>query len=100
MQITKLIINSPSLYNEKVIKFEFSSIYVLQHSYISPAALDYPQGVLTEMSEAEVLNSMTRSHDSMMAVLKSRHRSLQIIYSLWQNKDLKVVIHLILRRNI
>jgi len=47
--------------------------------------------VLTEMSEAEVLNSMMRSHDSMMAVLKSRHRSLQIIYSLWHNKDLKVV---------
>lgn len=47
-------------------------------------------GVLTEMSEAEVLNSMMRSHDSMMAVLKSRHRSLQIIYSLWHNKDLKV----------
>lgn len=47
-------------------------------------------GVLTEMSEAEVLNSMMRSHESMMAVLKSRHRSLQIIYSLWHNKDLKV----------
>lgn len=43
------------------------------------------------MSEAEVLNSMMRSHDSMMAVLKNRHRSLQIIYSLWHNKDLKVV---------
>jgi len=53
--------------------------------------------VLTEMSEAEVLNNMMRNHDSMMAVLKSRHRSLQIIYSLWQNKDLKVNLHLLLR---
>lgn len=70
---------------------------VLQHSYtaLGPTALGYPQmGVLTEMSEAEVLNSMMRSHDSMMAVLKSRHRSLQIIYSLWHNKDLKVAIYL------
>jgi len=56
--------------------------------------------VLTEMSEAEVLNSMMRSHDSMMAVLKNRHRSLQIIYSLWHNKDLKVIIYLIPHRNI
>ncbi|EGI69498.1 PREDICTED: katanin p80 WD40 repeat-containing subunit B1 isoform X1 [Acromyrmex echinatior] len=64
----------------------------LPHSYTSPAALDYPQSVLTEMSETEVLNSMMRSHDSMMAVLKSRHRSLQIIYSLWQNKDLKAAV--------
>lgn len=42
------------------------------------------------MSEAEVLSSMMRGHESMMAVLTSRHRSLQIIYSLWHNKDLKV----------
>ena len=47
-------------------------------------------GVLGEMSEAEVINSMMRGHDSMMAVLTSRQRSLQIIYSLWHNKDLKV----------
>lgn len=70
--------------------------YILQHSYTGSASLGYSQiGVLTEMSEAEVLNSMMRSHDSMMAVLKSRHRSLQIIYSLWHSKDLKVVIYLI-----
>lgn len=49
-------------------------------------------GVLNEMSEAEVLNSMMRGHESMMAVLTSRHRSLQIIYSLWHNKDLKVIV--------
>lgn len=62
-------------------------------------ALGFPQmDVLTEMSEAEVLTSMMRSHDSMMAVLKTRHRSLQIIYSLWHNKDLKVIIFLFLFR--
>lgn len=67
---------------------------VLQQSYTGSTSLGYSQmDVLTEMSEAEVLNSMMRSHDSMMAVLKSRHRSLQIIYSLWHNKDLKVVIY-------
>lgn len=66
--------------------------FVLQQSYTGSTSLGYSQiGVLTEMSEAEVLNSMMRSHDSMMAVFKSRHRSLQIIYSLWHNKDLKVV---------
>ncbi|KMQ92602.1 katanin p80 wd40-containing subunit b1 [Lasius niger] len=65
----------------------------LPHSYTGSTSLDYSQmGVLTEMSEAEVLNSMMRSHDSMMAVLKSRHRSLQIIYSLWHNKDLKAAV--------
>jgi len=69
---------------------------ILQHSYTGSTSLGYSQiGVLTEMSEAEVLNSMMRSHDSMMAVLKNRHRSLQIIYSFWHNKDLKVVIYLI-----
>ncbi|XP_011330395.1 katanin p80 WD40 repeat-containing subunit B1 isoform X2 [Ooceraea biroi] len=65
----------------------------LPHSYTGSTTLGYPQmSVLTEMSEAEVLNSMMRSHDSMMAVLKSRHRSLQIIYSLWHNKDLKAAV--------
>ena len=42
------------------------------------------------MSEAEVLSSMMRGHESMMTVLTNRHRSLKIIYSLWHNKDLKV----------
>lgn len=47
-------------------------------------------GVFAEMSEAEVLNTMMRGHESMMAVLTSRHRSLQIIWSLWHSKDMKV----------
>ena len=50
------------------------------------------QQTFPDMSEAEVLSSIVRGHDSMMAVLTSRQRSLQIIYSLWHNKDLKVNI--------
>ncbi|XP_020283802.1 katanin p80 WD40 repeat-containing subunit B1 isoform X2 [Pseudomyrmex gracilis] len=65
----------------------------LPHSYTGSTSLGYSQmGVLTEMSEAEVLNSMMRSHESMMAIFKSRHRSLQIVYSLWHNKDLKAAV--------
>ncbi|KAG7207471.1 hypothetical protein KM043_009105 [Ampulex compressa] len=65
----------------------------LPNNYGGSTALGYSQiGVLTEMSEAEVLNSMMRGHESMMAVLTSRHRSLQIIYSLWHNKDLKAAV--------
>ncbi|KAJ4445662.1 hypothetical protein ANN_12346 [Periplaneta americana] len=50
------------------------------------------QQTFPNMSEAEVLSSMMRGHESMMTVLSSRQRSLQIIYSLWHNKDLKVQI--------
>lgn len=65
----------------------------LPNHYASSAGLGYSQmGVLNEMSEAEVLNSMMRGHESMMAVLTNRHRSLQIIYSLWHNKDLKAAV--------
>ncbi|OAD54327.1 Katanin p80 WD40-containing subunit B1 [Eufriesea mexicana] len=65
----------------------------LPNHYASSTGLGYSQmGVLNEMSEAEVLNSMMRGHESMMAVLTSRHRSLKIIYSLWHNKDLKAAV--------
>jgi len=50
------------------------------------------QQTFPDMSEAEVLSSIVRGHDSMMAVLTSRQRSLQIIYSLWHNKDLKAAV--------
>ena len=66
-------------------------LYCAQKNYSGQTSLDYAQmGVFAEMSEAEVLNTMMRGHESMMAVLTSRHRSLQIIYSLWHNKDMKV----------
>ncbi|XP_069695123.1 katanin p80 WD40 repeat-containing subunit B1 isoform X2 [Periplaneta americana] len=50
------------------------------------------QQTFPNMSEAEVLSSMMRGHESMMTVLSSRQRSLQIIYSLWHNKDLKAAV--------
>ncbi|XP_078046137.1 katanin p80 isoform X3 [Augochlora pura] len=62
----------------------------LPNNFASSTGFGYPQiGVLNEMSEAEVLNSMMRGHESMMTVLTNRHRSLQIIYSLMKHKDLK-----------
>ncbi|XP_076647784.1 katanin p80 isoform X1 [Halictus rubicundus] len=65
----------------------------LPNNFASSTAFGYPQiGVLNEMSEAEVLNSMMRGHDSMMTVLTNRHRSLQIIYSQMQHKDLKAAV--------
>ncbi|KAJ8683410.1 hypothetical protein QAD02_019202, partial [Eretmocerus hayati] len=65
----------------------------LPKNYSGQTSLDYAQmGVFAEMSEAEVLNTMMRGHESMMAVLTSRHRSLQIIYSLWHNKDMKSAV--------
>lgn len=67
------------------------SLSILQNNFAGPASLGYSQiGVLSKMSEAEVLNSVMRGHDSMMVILNSRRRALQIIYSLWHSKDLKV----------
>ncbi|XP_014217940.1 katanin p80 WD40 repeat-containing subunit B1-like [Copidosoma floridanum] len=65
----------------------------LPKNYSGQTSLEYAQmGVFAEMSEAEVLNTMMRGHDSMMAVLTSRHRSLQIIFSLSQSKDMKSAV--------
>ncbi|KAK6623517.1 hypothetical protein RUM43_009369 [Polyplax serrata] len=44
------------------------------------------------ISEAEGLSSLVRDHNSMMAVLCSRQKSLRIVYSLWHNKDAKAAI--------
>uniref|UniRef100_A0A0C9QVJ2 Katanin p80 WD40 repeat-containing subunit B1 n=1 Tax=Fopius arisanus TaxID=64838 RepID=A0A0C9QVJ2_9HYME len=63
----------------------------LPNRYGGSARLGCSQG-LPEMSEAEVINSIMRGHDSMMTVLNNRHRSLQIIYSLWHSKDVKSAI--------
>ena len=59
----------------------------------------YQQHQYLDMSEAEVLSSIMRGHDSMMTVMNGRHRSLQIIYSLWHNKDLKVAVDAALEMN-
>ncbi|KAK0159154.1 hypothetical protein PV328_010075 [Microctonus aethiopoides] len=63
----------------------------LPNSYAGSTRLGCNQG-MAEMSEAEVINSIMRGHDSMMVVLTNRQRSLQIIYSLWHNKDIKSAI--------
>lgn len=44
---------------------------------------------MSNMSEAEVLGSIMRGHDPMMTVLRSRTRSLQVFYSIWQSKGSK-----------
>nr|CAD7264120.1 unnamed protein product [Timema shepardi] len=51
------------------------------------------QQTFPDMSEVEVLSSIMRGHESMMAVMSNRQRSLQIIYSLWHNKDLKAAVN-------
>lgn len=63
-------------------------LILIQKSY--GRSLCYQQN-FPDMSESEVLSSIMRGHESMLAVLKNRERHLQIIHSLWQNKDLKVI---------
>uniref|UniRef100_A0A1B6E1F0 Katanin p80 WD40 repeat-containing subunit B1 n=1 Tax=Clastoptera arizonana TaxID=38151 RepID=A0A1B6E1F0_9HEMI len=70
-----------------------------------PMSLDKPSGIdfgdflpqrslgkFSIMSESEVTNSLLSHHQNMLAVLKTRNRTLQIVYNLWQNKDLKSAI--------
>lgn len=45
-----------------------------------------------EMSEAEAISSIIKQHESMIHVLTSRHRNVQIIHTLWANKDLKTAM--------
>ncbi|KAG8233220.1 hypothetical protein J437_LFUL013274 [Ladona fulva] len=45
-----------------------------------------------ELSETEVFSSLLRGYEPMMAVLGARHRALQIIYSIWNTKDMKTAI--------
>lgn len=35
---------------------------------------------------------MMRGHESMMAVLATRQRSLQVFHSMWMSKNLKVAV--------
>jgi len=53
--------------------------------------LSYSQSV-PDMSEAEVLSSLNRGYESIMAILVTRNRNLQIVHSLWRNKDLKAAV--------
>ncbi|XP_046675697.1 LOW QUALITY PROTEIN: katanin p80 WD40 repeat-containing subunit B1-like [Homalodisca vitripennis] len=70
-----------------------------------PMSLDKPSGLnmeeflpqrlqqtFPEMSEAEVLSSIMRGHEYIVNILKMRERQLQIVYSMWHNKDLKTAV--------
>ena len=46
-------------------------------------------GQANELSESEVTSSILKGHESMMAVLATRGRNLEITHKLWQNKDAK-----------
>ena len=50
-----------------------------------------------EQTEMEIVTNIVQGHQPMMTVLSSRHRNLQIIYNLWQNKDAKVFFAVIIR---
>lgn len=50
---------------------------------------NYKNYQTTELSEQEVTSSILKGHESMMAVLTTRGRNIEIIHKLWQNKDAK-----------
>ncbi len=43
-----------------------------------------------EQTELESCQVIAKGHQPMMIVLSNRHRNLQVVYNLWQNKDAKV----------
>ena len=43
-----------------------------------------------EQTELETVANIVQGHQPMMTVLSNRHRNLQVVYNLWQNKDAKV----------
>lgn len=43
-----------------------------------------------EQTELEIVSNIVQGHQPMMTVLASRHRHLQVVFNLWQNKDAKV----------
>lgn len=45
-----------------------------------------------EQTEMDIVTNIVQGHQPMMTVLSSRHRNLQIVYNLWQNKDAKVAV--------
>ena len=45
-----------------------------------------------QLSESEVTSSILRDHTNIEAVLRSRHRHLEIIRQLWQTKDAKTAV--------
>ncbi|XP_057364598.1 katanin p80 WD40 repeat-containing subunit B1-like isoform X2 [Daphnia carinata] len=52
-----------------------------------------------EQTELEVVTNIVQGHQPMMTVLSSRHRNLQVVYNLWQNKDAKVAVETAVNMN-
>lgn len=46
----------------------------------------------SNLSENEIITSLTRNHEMVLTILKIRQRNLQIVYSLWHNQDLKCAL--------
>lgn len=46
----------------------------------------------SNLSENEIISSLTRNHEMVLTILKIRQRNLQIVYSLWHNQDLKCAL--------
>lgn len=58
---------------------------------ILPSVYDDSGSSLTlEQTELEVVTNIHQGHQAMMTVLANRHRNLQVVHNLWQNKDAKV----------
>ncbi len=50
-------------------------------------------GSPSDLSESEVTSTILKGHESMMAVLATRGRSVEIVHKLWQNKDAKTGVY-------
>jgi con80 domain of Katanin len=72
-----------------VLQRKFSS---LSMGGLSPSfSLDAHDNSLSlEQTELETVTNIVQGHQPMMTVLSNRHRNLQVVYNLWQNKDAKV----------
>lgn len=57
---------------------------------------DESSSLALEQTELEVVTNIVQGHQPMMTVLSSRHRNLQVVYNLWQNKDAKVHFFVVL----
>lgn len=63
------------------------------------SAYDDSSSLALEQTELEVVTNIVQGHQPMMTVLGSRHRNLQVVYNLWQNKDAKVAVETAVNMN-
>lgn len=57
---------------------------------VTPSISGDPGANVANMSEQEALTSIVKGHDSMVAVLSSRTKNLQIVRALWTGGNVKV----------